>query len=90
MVDTRQPSKLFPVVDYYDNICLYYDAKGDSLVPPYFLNPVPEIDEGRFVYRGRTEVRVRMHIQVASVCFCAAPSHRPQTNCAIFFFSGFR
>ncbi len=51
----------WPCVEYYGAVCFYFDAEDRD--PPYSLEPVPEIDERLFVFRGRHSETVRMHIQ---------------------------
>jgi len=58
----RQASlRTYPVDEYYDGVYMWYDAEGR---PPQFqLLRIPEIDEGKFVWRGQVEDTARMHIQ---------------------------
>ncbi len=39
--------------------------------PPYLPPRIKEIDEGKFVYRGKYDALVNMHIQVCSFVLCS-------------------
>jgi phenylpropionate dioxygenase-like ring-hydroxylating dioxygenase large terminal subunit len=53
--------KSWPAINYYGSVLVYYDA--DGRMPLYQPIPVPEIESGKYVFRGRVVKRVRMHIQ---------------------------
>lgn len=52
----------WPTVEYYGMICAYVDEERRD--PPYHPPHIPELDDGRFKFRGQFRAKdVRMHIQ---------------------------
>ena len=51
----------YPVLEYANMICVYYDIKKRK--PTYQPDLLPEIDSGKFSYKGEWAEEVDMHIQ---------------------------
>jgi len=60
-IPSSAKTKSWPVVEYHNLVCFYYDAEGRE--PSYLPPRIKEIDEGSFVYRGKYDALVHMHIQ---------------------------
>lgn len=61
----RSPARVgvHPSEVYYGMICAYLAPAGVSAVAPYALGRMPEIDDGRFTYRGAMDAHdVRMNL----------------------------
>jgi len=54
-------TRSWPVLEYHKLLCVYYHAEGHQ--PPYLPPRINEIDEGSFVYRGKYDAVIQMHIQ---------------------------
>lgn len=54
-------ARSWQVLEYHKLVCVWYDAEGRD--PPYVPPRIKEIDEGKFVYRGKYDALVKMHIQ---------------------------
>ena len=64
---TRVAAESFPVRDVHGQIFMYHRSGGDSQQAgdevPYPVPRIPEVDDGRFVFRGHYDAgRVQMHI----------------------------
>jgi cholesterol 7-dehydrogenase len=62
---TRQQT--FPIREHYGQVFVYHRGGGSPSrfddLPPYEIPALPEVDDGRFVYRGHHDAgRVHMHL----------------------------
>ncbi|OXA56100.1 Cholesterol desaturase daf-36 [Folsomia candida] len=55
--------KLWPVTETNGFIFVWFHSEGSG--PSWNLDPIPEIVEGKWSYRGRSEMRVACHIQIS-------------------------
>ena len=54
----------YPVREHYGMLWMFHDVSGEALdTPPYEPEPIPELEDGTFRYRGRhTVADVGMHL----------------------------
>jgi cholesterol 7-dehydrogenase len=55
--------------------CALTTPSTEGRDPPYLPPRIKEIDEGKFVYRGKYDALVKMHIQVCSFVLCSLPAN---------------